>query len=104
MRKYWIDELPMLINLLQGDLKLVGVRPISESFFSIYPEDLRKERIKYKSGLIPALYADMNNSAEEIWEAERKYLRKYERHPRRTDFNYFFKIVNNIIFNGARSE
>lgn len=104
MRKYWIDELPMLINLLQGDLKLVGFRAISESFLSIYPEDLRKERLKYKSGLIPALYADMPNSTEEIWESEKKYLKKYKRHPWRTDFIYFFKVINNILFQGVRSE
>ena len=28
-RKYWIDELPMITNLLNGDLKIVGVRPLS---------------------------------------------------------------------------
>jgi len=76
------------------------------STVTIRSEDfgLRKERIRYKSGLIPALYADVPNTSEEIWESERKYIRKYERHPRRTDFIYFFKIINNILFQGARSE
>jgi len=104
MRKYWIDELPMLINLLQGVVRLVGVRPISESYFSVYPKDLKKERIKYKPGLIPIFYADMPNSIAEIWESERKYLKEYEKHPWRTDFFYFFKIMNNILFHRARSE
>lgn len=103
MRKNWIDELPMLINLLQGDLKLVGLRPISASFFRIYPEGLKKERIKHKPGLIPALYADMPHSTEEIWESERKYMENYEKHPLKTDFSYFFKVAKNIIFNGAKS-
>lgn len=66
MRKYWIDELPMLINLLQGDLKLVGLRPISKSFFSIYPENLKKGKMKNKPGLFPVFYADMPRSIEEI--------------------------------------
>ena len=39
------DELPMIINFLQGDLKLIGVRPISLTFFNLYPEDLRELRI-----------------------------------------------------------
>lgn len=104
MRKYWIDELPMLINLLQGDLKLVGLRPISKSFFKIYPEDLKKERIKHKPALFPALYADMPHSIEEIWESERKYIIKNEKHPRRTDFIYFFRIINNILFHKYRSQ
>ena len=25
MRRFWLDELPMLFNLLKGDLKLFGV-------------------------------------------------------------------------------
>jgi len=104
MRKYWIDELPMLINLLQGDLKLVGLRPISKSFFTIYPEDLKKERMKNKPGLFPAFYADMPHSIEEIWESERKYIKKYDKHPWKTNFIYFFKIINNILFHKARSE
>jgi lipopolysaccharide/colanic/teichoic acid biosynthesis glycosyltransferase len=104
MRKYWIDEIPMLINLLQGDLKLVGLRPISKSFFSTYPEDLKKERIKHKPGLFPAFYADMPHSIEEIWESERKYIIKNEKHPWRTNFIYFFRIINNILFHKYRSQ
>lgn len=103
MRKYWIDEIPMLINFLQGDLKLVGLRPLSMSFFSIYPEDLKGERIKYKPGLVPSLYADMQDSIEEIWESERRYIEKYKKHPWRTDISYFFKVMNNIVFRGIRS-
>ena len=41
MRKYWIDEIPMLINFFKGELSLIGVRPISESYFSKYPEKLK---------------------------------------------------------------
>ena len=104
MRKYWIDELPMLINLLHGDLKLVGLRPISKSFLSIYPEDLKKERLKQKPGLFPAFYVDMPHSIEEIWESEKKYIKKYKNHPRGTNFIYFFKIINNILFHKYRSK
>ena len=35
MRRFWIDELPMLVNLFRGDLKLVGVRPLSQHYFSL---------------------------------------------------------------------
>ena len=31
-RKFWIDEIPMLINIFKGEMKLVGVRPLSEAF------------------------------------------------------------------------
>jgi len=102
-RKKWIDELPMVINWIKGDLKLFGIRPLSESFFNTYPEELKRERIKYKPGLIPPYYVDIPNSIEEVWESERKYLEKYKRKPRKTDLVYFLRAANNIIFHGAKS-
>ena len=35
-RKYWIDEIPMLINLFKGELKLIGTRPLSLHYFNLY--------------------------------------------------------------------
>jgi lipopolysaccharide/colanic/teichoic acid biosynthesis glycosyltransferase len=102
-RKTWIDELPMLVNWLKGDLKLVGVRPLSETFFKSYPEDLQKERLQFKPGLVPPYYADMPQGIEKVWESERRYLEKYRAHPMRTDFIYFFRAFNNIVFHHAKS-
>jgi len=102
-RKTWLDELPMLINWLKRDLKLVGVRPLSETFFNTYPDDLKESRIRFKPGLIPPYYADMPNGIEEVWESERKYLNKYKKHPFLTDFSYFFRALNNILFHHAKS-
>ncbi len=102
-RKYWIDEVPMFINFFRGEMKLVGVRPLSEQYFNLYPEDLQKMRIKVKSGLLPPYYADMPKGLEEIHESERNYLKAYEKAPIRTDIRYFFKAFVNIVFRGARS-
>jgi lipopolysaccharide/colanic/teichoic acid biosynthesis glycosyltransferase len=102
-RKFWIDEIPMLINWYKGDLKLFGVRPLSEPFFQTYPEDLKKERIKYKPGLIPPYYADLPHSIEEVWESERRYLNKYRIHPMRTDLVYLLRALQNILFRHAKS-
>ena len=102
-RKLWIDELPMLINLLKGDIKLVGVRPLSQTFFDTYPEDLQEERIKSKPGLIPPYYADMPKNMDEVFDSEKRYLEKYRKAPLRTDIAYFFKAFKNIIFKGAKS-
>lgn len=102
-RKTWLDELPMLVNWLRRDLKLVGVRPLSETFFKTYPEDLQKERVKFKPGLIPPYYADMPEGIEQVWESERRYLAKYSVKPLRTDLAYFFRAMNNILFRHAKS-
>lgn len=103
LRKLWIDELPMLINWLKGDLKLVGVRPLSQHYFSIYSEELRKRRIKYKPGLVPPYYADLPKTLEDIMASELRYLDAYEKAPFKTDVKYFFKAWYNIIVKKARS-
>jgi len=102
-RKIWLDELPMLINLFRGDMKFVGVRPLSKHYFELYSEEHRQRRIRYKPGLIPPFYADMPGDLEAIQVSERKYLDSYDKHPFLTDFRYFWKSVWNILFHYARS-
>ncbi len=103
LRKLWIDELPMIINLFRGDLKLVGVRPLSGHYLSLYDESLRLRRMKHKPGLIPPFYVDMPKTLDQIMESERRYLDAYEGSPLLTDIKYLFKAVRNIVLRGARS-
>ena len=103
LRKLWIDELPMLINLFKGQIKIVGVRPLSEHYFNLYSDELKEKRIKFKPGLIPPYYADMPKTLNEIMASEMRYLEAYEKHPFRTNVKYFFRAMSNIIFKHARS-
>ncbi len=103
MRKFWIDELPMFINVLKGEMKIVGVRPLSKHYFGLYDEELRNRRIQYKPGLVPPFYVDLPKSLDEIMESERRYLDAYDKHPLRTDWKYFWKAFHNIVFKRARS-
>ena len=103
-RKYFIDEIPQIFNWIRGDLNLVGVRALSEHYFSLYPKSLRLKRVKFKPGLIPPYYADLPKTFEEIIESEIKYLNKKEKKPFITDLRYFSKSVFNIFFSGARSK
>ena len=93
----------MMVNILRGQIKLVGVRPLSVSFFNSYPEDLKKKRTQYKPGLIPPYYADMPETIEEVWASEEKYLDKYSQSPLRADTAYLFKILKNIFFHHSKS-
>ncbi len=103
MRRYWIDELPMLYNLLRGDLKLFGVRPISQHYFSLFPEDFQEYRKKFKPGLIPPVYVEIPKSLEDTVAIERRYLEAYERNPLWTDIRYLSLALYNIFIKRVRS-
>ena len=103
-RKFWIDEIPMLLNVFKGEMKLVGVRPLSKHFYSLYDEDLQQKRIKNKPGFIPPFYVDLPKTMSEIMESERRYLELYDQSPIITDVKYFFMAFKNVLFKGARSK
>ena len=105
LRRIWIDEVPNIINIFRGDMKLVGVRPLSKTYYNLYDEDLKIERLKYKPGLLPPFYADNPITLDDIQNSERKYLRSVmEKGLKNTDREYLKKIIYNIIFKHRRSE
>lgn len=103
MRKYWLDELPMLINWLRGDVKLVGVRPLSKTMFDTYPVELQDKRTRCKPGLIPPFYIDHPQTFDELFASEEKYLDAYFKHPLLTDIQYFFRTLYSILFRRVHS-
>ena len=104
LRRYWIDEIPQLINLFKGDLKLVGCRPVSQLYFQDIPKEIQELRLSQKPGCIPP-YVALNKagSVQSVLEAEREYLIDKKAHPFTTDLKYFFKAIFNILFKGKRS-
>jgi lipopolysaccharide/colanic/teichoic acid biosynthesis glycosyltransferase len=103
LRKFWIDEIPMIYNILKREMKLVGVRPLSIHYFNLYTDELQRKRIQVKPGLIPPYYADLPKTLDEIMESEMRYLEQYQKHPLRTDIKYFFLAFYNIVFKNSRS-
>jgi hypothetical protein len=103
-RRFWFDELPMFINLAKGDVKIVGVRPLSRTKFETYPIELQEKRTKTKPGLVPPFYADMPQTQQELFDSEDRYLDAYFKSPFRTDFKYFWKALYNIVIKKARSK
>lgn len=103
MRKYWLDELPMLLNWFKGDCKLVGVRPLSKTMFSQYPPELQDKRTRCKPGLIPPFYIDHPNDFETLFASENKYLDEYFEHPFKTDWKYFWLTIRSILFGKMHS-
>lgn len=103
LRKVWVDELPMLYNLIRGDIKLFGVRPISQHYLSLYSPEHQKRRQKYKPGLIPPFYSDMPETIEAIERSESKYFDEYDKSPIKTDIIYFCRAFKNIVFRAKHS-
>ena len=93
----------MIINWIKRELKLVGVRPLSEDYFGRYPQDLKELRVKTKPGLVPPYYVDLPVTFDEICNSERKYLNQYFQNPFKTDIKYLFSALWNIFIRGKRS-
>ena len=102
-RRVWLDELPMIVNILRGEIKIFGVRPLSNHYFNLYEEDLRDRRIRYKPGLLPPYYADMPAGLDAIQLSEMRYFDSWDKNPVGTDLRYFARSVYNIVFRSARS-
>ena len=77
IRRFWLDEIPQLINLFKGELKLVGCRPVSQRYFQDIPKELQDLRLKQKPGCIPP-YVALNHisTVDGVLQAEKEYLMK----------------------------
>lgn len=106
LRRLWLDELPMLWNLVRGDIKLVGVRPLSRHYFGLYTPEMQALRIRTKPGLLPPFYYEQHSpeTIEEVQASERRYLEAYLERPMATDWKYFWGILGNIVFRRKRSK
>ncbi len=104
LRRYWLDELPQVINLARGHVKLIGPRALPRATAEVLPSKFVKRRSTFKPGCISIAYADPYKSVSEMIRNERLYMYRYERAPIRTDAVYLMKFLYNVAFRKVRGQ
>jgi lipopolysaccharide/colanic/teichoic acid biosynthesis glycosyltransferase len=79
LRKFKLDELPQLINVLKGDMSLVGPRPEVPRYVAAYPEDVKKFVLSVRPGITDFAaieFKDENEILRASTDPEKDYLEK----------------------------
>ncbi len=64
LRRTRLDELPQLIDVLRGDMSLVGPRPEVPEFVALYPAALRERVLSVRPGIVDPASLAFRHEAE----------------------------------------
>lgn len=98
LRKYKIDELPQLINVLLGDMSFVGPRPEVPKYVAMYDEDQRSI-LRIRPGITDIAsieYRDENSLLVKSNNPEETYIREIM--PRKIKLNIEYLKRMSIVY------
>ena len=98
LRKYKIDELPQLLNVVKGDMSLVGPRPEVPRYVELYSEEERKV-LEVRPGitdLASLRYKDENDILGKVENPEEYYINVIMKDKLKLNLEYIEK--SNILF------
>lgn len=76
LRRTKLDELPQLVDVLVGDMSLVGPRPEVPAYVAAYPDDVRTKVLSVRPGITDLASLQFRNESELLAAAadpEREY-------------------------------
>ena len=79
LRKYKLDELPQLIDVVRGKMRLVGPRPEVPKYVVHYPPDVKQVVLSVRPGITDNAsieYRDENDILAKADDPEREYIEK----------------------------
>lgn len=98
VRKSSLDEIPQLINVIKGDMSLVGPRPLLVEYLPLY-NDIQKKRHNVRPGITG--WAQVNGRNTISWDDKFEYDTWYINH---LSFWLDIKVMGMTIVKVFRSE
>jgi len=113
IRRFKVDELPQLIDVLLGRMSLVGPRPEVKEFIDEYPKDIREKILSVKPGITDMASIEMVDENEILGKRQdakqayidnilpikqKLYLDYVDNHSVWMDINIIFLTIKKVLF------
>lgn len=98
IRKFSIDELPQLLNILMGDMSIVGPRPLPVYETKEFPEISQRRRLSVKPGLTCYWQVEGRSNTEGFSFMVNKDLKYIDNWSLWTDFVLILRTIPAVLF------